>query len=394
MLKLSLYNSRFVSKRYTRRLRPALGLLVLLYNVSFTVVIASPADAVVYRYVSTSGGAGTGCNGPNQNTAGNDPGIYQSLTEGLACMQSGNHLRLKGGTYHRGLSDELPSGSNESNRTVMEAVSGETVWLTANIGTGAKSYITFDRINLDGGTTTSNPFQYETTAFSTNYGSDHIIFQNAEIKRWKAGIFIVGSFHIIRNINAHTLNGGSVAGDVGHGFYVGSNDSIYENNYIHDNCGAAAYGIHLYSRDTNPSRNIFRYNRINNVCGPGIGVINGFDNRVYNNIVYNNQIGIWLLTTRGLIYNNTVYNNANTGISVGYPQNIIANNVLYSNETGLEVYPHHGPISGVTVINNLASKNRQNFKDRTGSGIINQGNLFGDVYDLRLYEPSAADSRQ
>jgi parallel beta-helix repeat protein len=101
------------------------------------------------------------------------------------------------------------------------------------------------------------------------------------------------------------------------------------NNVVHDNRGGIL---------------------VNNVRGGG-------NNLVYNNIVYDNELGIITYAGTGnMVVNNTVYHNTpNQGIAIGGSNNIVRNNIASNNSTNLS-----SSGSGHTFSNNLCSSSGTN----------------------------------
>jgi parallel beta-helix repeat protein len=309
------------------------------------------------------------------------------------CLAPGDTLYIRGGTY-QGNINNIPSGKSWSAPVTLAAYPGETV--TVRRIEPAGPYVVIDGLIVDADPTLG-------TVGILIQGAQYIRIKNTEVKNAIDQGILGGDYSEFINLHVHH-NGIKPDGTVTcfafkegygrgycHGLYTGGNNNLIDGGRWHNN---EAYGIHIYKASgTGPSNNIVRNALVYNNATTGIGVVYGVNNRVYNNIVYGNTQGIWVVTTDGQFYNNTVYNNRAVGISVGYPRNIISNNIIFANGSGLGVYPHHGPVSGVIIKNNLAAKNGQNFGDSTGGGVTSQGNLFGDAYDPKFFNLSALDFR-
>ena len=287
-----------------------------------------------------------------------DPGTYRTtINSGLACLAAGDTLIIKAGTYEEKLTDVIPSGISDAQRTIVRAATGETVWLMPptsgtvvwTIEIISRNFITLDGINTDG----SNAIQ-SASLFIRN-GSTFITAQNATLRDHGApgsnqisciGFNgIPGSNH--KFINLELVNCGVDDGE--HGIYLTSTDSLIERCRVY---GSGSHGLHEYLGATAPRDNIIRYNTVYNNGYVGIGLYHSSGTVAYNNIVYGNgSDGIKTNATTLGIYNNTVYNNTGRGINFTDDTGHTArNNILYLNTVG-----GFSTTTGHTVSNNLTT---------------------------------------
>src|SRR5690349_7153691 len=92
-------------------------------------LVAVNAHATTY-WATVSGGAGT-C-GAASGTS--DPGAYRTLTQGVACLASGDTLNLKTGTYTTQLNlNNVPSGGGSyASATIIQSAPGNLATLQVN----------------------------------------------------------------------------------------------------------------------------------------------------------------------------------------------------------------------------------------------------------------------
>ena len=344
-------------------------------------VAMQPAMGNVY-YVATNG---------SDSNPGTEAQPFRTLKKGASVLVPGATLYVKDGTYVGSTElARMPSGSSWSAPVTIAAYPGHRPVIVDGLYFVGSQYIIIDRVIIDAaGTSDGIKITWETGVPVAH----HIRIKNSEIKNaGNQGILVGGTFNEFINLKVHHNGFGCAHRGQCHGIYIGTDNNLVDGGSWYNN---EAYGIHVYSRPDSrgvgPSNNIVRNALVYDNGSVGVGVVYGVNNRVHNNIVHGNKIGISVLTTDGLINNNTAYNNSDGGIVVGYPRNTISNNILYSNGNGLAVYPHHGPVSGVILRNNLAAKNGHNFSDSSGGGVTAQGNLFSDAYDPRFLQLSGQE---
>ena len=326
-------------------------------------------------------------------TTGNDsdPGTldqpFLTIFKGLTVLVAGDTLFIRGGTYttstNWSANVHVPSGTSWSNAITIAAYPSEVatidrIAIQDNIDLSIVSYLIFDHI-----TTPSVWF---------GGGAHHIRLINSDVNGTippylppdtpNYGVMLIqGNVNFFEVLNSKIHDAGyngtttpcfSTTVNYGcYGFYVGGHDMIFERNEIYNNSG---YGINLYDTgQSGVSNNIIRNNVFyaNGFHDYGRDfplaafiVSSGSDNLAYNNIVYNNCIGIQAFDTNGgtnnQIYNNTVYNNGTVaegtctipgpGILVNESAFVITNNIVYGNGSAIDDYT-----TGATYSNNLCA---------------------------------------
>ena len=281
-----------------------------------------------------------------------------TIGAGIACMQGGDRLEIKQGTYEETIPNP-PSGTAGAHTVLAtfgatSGATGDIVTFTRNTTninfySGGISYVDLTgRFVFDGtGTVTS----FNGLAFNKliNNGSHHITFDGIRITNY-AGMAVNIASEYITFRNCRIDNNGKqldAFNQAGYAFYIGGSNNLVENCELDHQGG---YAVHQYSQDQNPSNNIYRYNSIhdngqtiapyNTACGILIHG-NGSNNQVYGNLIYNNPRGYGIMVSSGTntkIYNNTVYNNgadvgaANIGIFGGTAA-VVKNNIAYGNNS-------------------------------------------------------------
>jgi hypothetical protein len=264
-----------------------------------------------------------------------------------------------------------------------------------NFASSASSYIIVDGFIIDGSNLSHEVIKITYT--TVDNASHHIRIQNSEIKNAPfggGGILVSGQsshFNEFKNLIVHN-NGFGGGGQPGHGFYIQTDFNLIEGCTIHSNAG---HGIQLYSDPGTysfvPDNNIVRQNRVYGNVTRGIGVYHGSNNQVYNNLIWNNDIGIRVTGANGLAANNTVYNNRNAGILVDVPNNSVINNIVFGNpNNGIEI---GAAISGISIRNNLSSNNGVNYRENSGGGASLSNNLFGNNFNPNFFNLGSYDFR-
>jgi Right handed beta helix region len=280
---------------------------------------------------------------------------FRTIHRGLAELRPGATLRVRAGTYQEALLDDIPSGTSWSAPVSIAAHAGETVTLRPS-GTqfvlrlrGSHRYIAFTDFVFDATLVTDSAIYIS----SSRTGSpDHIRISRSEVKNAPhMGIIVEAEVsrqlearHEFLNLNVH--DNGTTPLD--HGFYIQANHNLIQGCDIHHNAGN---GIQIYKKGTvaagrNASHNTICGNKAHDNGrtkgrGVGIGLYVGDGNMAFNNLVWNNQIGIAVEigASNSKVLNNTIYNNkGDAGIRVGYTgpgvtaNTTIRNNIIYGNE--------------------------------------------------------------
>ena len=278
---------------------------------------------------------------------------FRTIHRGFTELRPGDTLRIRAGTYPEALLDDVPSGTSWSAPVTIAAHQGETVTLRPS-GTqfvlrlrGNHRYIAFNDFIFDATLVTDSAIYISS---SKNGSPDHIRISRSEVKNAPhMGIIVEAEAgrqaqarHEFLNLNVH--DNGTTPLD--HGFYIQSNYNVIQGCDIHHNAGN---GIQVYKKGTasgNASHNTVCGNKAHDNGrakgrGVGIGLYVGDGNIAFNNLVWNNQIGIAVEigASNSKILNNTIYNNnGDAGIRVGYTgpgvttNTTIRNNIIYGNQ--------------------------------------------------------------
>ena len=334
------------------------------------------------RWVSVVGGVGANCNAGN--TGAVDPGKYQTLAQGMACLAGGETLILKTGTYTEAAQYIVPSGT-PSAHTVIRSDTVGTVTFTSDrifdLYNGAVSYVDFignrSTLNMvwDGTSHTgenANAFSIcskSALPAQKNGGSGctgenhHITFDGVRMHHWDGtGVTLNSAGNIFRysrfDNNGNFLDPGN---NVGYAFYIssGSNGNIFEYNEV-DNSGG--YGFHIYAGyDQTADNNIIRFNRIHDNGKVASGndanaILLGGGSATQGTPGFNNQA-----------YGNVIWSERDAGIRAAYSCNncLIYNNTIYGTNPGLGIQIDSSA-TGTVVRNNIASNN-------SGGNIANSG---------------------
>jgi parallel beta-helix repeat protein len=316
----------------------------------FSLITFGHAYGTTY-YTAKTGSDSNSC---SQATSPSTPKL--TINAGILCLQPGDTLDIRGGTYVEKLNafegTTFPTGTSWSKPVTIQGHSGEVVVVRPGAHTilmdiydgGAytdssyRQYLIFDNLIFDGTNGTSSVIKFD-------IGSRRIRIQNSKIigNSGSNGLSWGGdsNFPLIQSIENEILNV-EITGNAGYGMYVAGSSNLIDGNYIHDNSG---YGVHIYSSGHNGiNNNTIRNNRIvhngynnsNPVGSCALLLSSGDNNIAYNNLVLDHNgcgIQIYRGTTNAQAYNNTIVGNAteciyNQSASSG---SIIRNNICYNN---------------------------------------------------------------
>jgi hypothetical protein len=387
--------------------RVLLGLCAVLF------LQASVWGAQTY-YVDDNASASNTC-----QSATNPATPVNTVNKGAACLQSGDTLIIKDGTYSECLEDVIPSGLSASQPTTVKAENRRRAILTGpgdpcshaiiHIGQRGSAttqgvvrhYITLDGLFLDMPTDrdcigVKPSGGIEDGSIS---GSHDLQFLNLEI-RGGINTGSVDTFTIAIGQGGNQYGWtfrGNYFHDIGmvgataqqaawsYGLYISGSDNVFENNEF---ARISGYGFHGYSTGNHFNNNIVRNNYFHDIGGPLLFACGGQNNQIYNNIVARTGVGpakqrggIVLGTTcsgqpanNNYIYNNTIVRTVSSGagegcIALSLPglvsasNNVVRNNICYLNT--------------VDSINNGSSEAATNMIDHnlcTGTGCSTSGN--------------------
>jgi parallel beta-helix repeat protein len=377
------------------------------------------AEAATY-YVSKNGTDANSC-------AQSQSASTSKLTVGgaLACLNAGDTLLVRAGTYDEALIDNIPSGTSWANPVRIAAFPGETVWMSPTSGlyvlylANVEQYIELDGINMNATNVADGVVKIEGWSGGNAH---HIRVRNAELVGntnttqlvivTASVANIVGGNEFI-NLTVHR-GGGS---DLNHGIYVQSSNNLIDSCKIYDISGA---GIQIYNGyGLSPDGNVLRNNLVHDSRSAGAGqrgwgllVAGGSGNVLYNNVVYNiknngdGAAGIYLYSgTNTGVYNNTVYGSARYGIAVEASTSgaTVTNNISYANVSGDYRDNGVGTRSSTNLFNAnplFVNPSSGNFQLQAGSPAIDRGTAialvptdfnggrrpYGAAYDIGAYE--------
>ena len=275
-------------------------------------------------------------------------------------MSAGDTLTIHAGTYDEYITyDQLVSGTDDANRTIIQAAPGETVTLTgidtccglwSIIWVYGKSYITFDGLILDGVSMGRQLF----------YGNDdndtyptYITLQNSEIKNSRnadACVALTGGYHKIINSKVHDCSDFLSPGE--HGIYIGggSGNWLVEGNEVYNVSGFGIHQFHTASDDT-----IIRYKYVHDVGSFGILTGSSADTQVYGNMLVNTAgMRVAYSATNLSVWNNTMYANAVCAYIDHATDTTFQNNLCLSN-TDNTIYVERETTSGIVQSDNTFS---------------------------------------
>ena len=333
--------------------RLALSILVVILLIIIIFLLlrprAAPRAGASY-YISPSGGGST-CSmaAPCSN-----------LATGVGKLASGDTLYVRAGTYsssndyaYCGVNVCIPAGASGA-PTIIKAYPGETATLAP---TGSISRLidfeateNFITIGASDGTLILDGTNVQQGCIQMNHSDNHdIIVQYLEIKNCGTAsgsgphgvnsadgtTFLTVSHNRIHDIDLTAGN------DLNHGIYLHGDSHTISYNTIWNVPGAC---VQLYGPSVDNSQ-VF-----GNIChdagkymnySAGFIISSGMNHKVFNNILYNNPVGIEIFDgcSGCLVYNNTVYGSTRTDTSHGggilvYASTsgtVFTNNLLYMN---------------------------------------------------------------
>ncbi len=325
---------------------------------------------------------------------------WRTIAGAATHLVAGDTLLVRGAPTCAGIYDEnlstFPSGTSWSNKILVQAFPGETVWLAPASGSfaiyffGTQKYIEFDGINIDGSHVAYAVVKIEYGGGQTPH---HIRMRNLEVIGNSNGIaegvfapqhiictaFAAGAIGGNEFINL-TVHGGGDVGDFSYGFYIQSPDNLIENCNVYDTAG---FGIQIYNGNQNspyfgpsPDNNIVRNCFVHDITRSGntnrVGImVTGVNNAIYNNVIYRiglgaDGAGLYVYTGSGnKLYNNTVYGGTAEGIvieSTAGSANEVKNNISYNNAGG----NFRDSASGTLTATNNTGGTNPNFFNASG----------------------------
>jgi parallel beta-helix repeat protein len=286
---------------------------------------AQLVDAATY-YVATTG---------NDANLGTSSQPVKTIPQGISKLQSGDTLVIKPGTYAQRISN-IPSGTSETNRTVIKAEQAGTVILKPS-GAGhialvgsSRQYITLEGLIIDGANTTSGYGLRLERNSDFSQVANHIILRNLEVRNTRSScIGVAGHSHLLTGLYVHHCNPTSDSRLGVHGLYWSARDSILENTLVSTVSGL---GIQLYDsgRADQIVNNILRNNIFTKAAKGGV-TLYAYNNKIYNNVFYDNTYGLETRFSGNIIRNNIAYGNTIQNLADYGSGNTFSHNLVNSN---------------------------------------------------------------
>ena len=333
-------------------------LRTILLAVPLLACLSLSTRAATY-YVATNGNDSYSCaqaknlSTPKRNITG---------AGGMACLSAGDRLEIRAGTYAEVIrtswAQTIPSGSSWTYATTIAAYGSETVTIRGVNVYSPVRYVVFSRLIMDANYSTLE-------AAMVGNGGNHIRFVDCEAKnsRGQGGVIWsgVGGNEWIRGRIHH--NGDNPGLD--HGIYITSPGNILDGVEIYNNY---AFGVHNYNGGKGGANgNVVKNCRIhNNGIGgttnspSGILMSDASSGLIFNNLVYDEYMGIsvatpWTSASNIKVFNNTIYSCIANGLTVSSRSTSasVKNNILYQN--GYDGIVNNGV--STTLLNNLQAIN-------------------------------------
>jgi Concanavalin A-like lectin/glucanases superfamily len=315
-----------------------------------------------------------------------------SLSNSIGCLAPGDTLNMRAGTYScSNCIGGMSGGSGEGSRKTIQGYPGDgnrVVTLNSNIiltghSPNEKTYITLKNFRLNAA---GNQFAIKIDGDSAANIAHHITIDNLEIFGSSShGIQMPGN-----QFQSQVPGGNKVLNSeihhVGtdirleHALYVCSNDSVYDNNVIHDACGC---GLHVYCSDNaslSTSNNVISNNLFYNFNRPythepaagtprGDGVTcNGLNENDAEAGPYSCATGLLVNSTGGsggaVVFNNRIRDTTKAIIAVN-PNSRYFNNTMNNNASCF------ADVNGGDIRNNIC----QNSGGCTGANCVTSAPL-------------------
>jgi hypothetical protein len=289
--------------------------------------------------------------------AGTVAAPFATIDRGLQALAPGDTLCLRGGTYDEGIDGNAPSGTGWGAAITVASYPGETAVLMPQTAMfvvrlrGDFHYVVLVGLVLDGTNVAEAGVYISADAAGT---PDHIRVVGGEVRNAPTQGVIIEAEVGLPTPDANEFIGVAVhdngTTDFHHGFYIQSNFNLVDGCDIYGNAG---WGMQVFKEGgvngVHAGGNVVRHNRVHDNAaagsgrGVGIGLYVGDGNVVYDNVVWNNMMGMAVETgaTNTLVYNNTlVGNGGDAGLRIGYPDppgaagTLVRNNVFWANPGG------------------------------------------------------------
>lgn len=296
-----------------------------------------------------------------------------TIAAGLACLSPGDTLTIKAGTYTEGIQDNaIPNGINNANHTIVKAASGETVILNGEVGVSGGtsgttallwifggSFITIQDIIFDCDNVSGNCMYLGRAGgfpplSNPNPPTHHIKLIGCEVRDTPNFTGIANGFNqdglvdtsnSFINVKSHHHGLQSATPTLHHGLYLTGQNNLVDGGEYYNNSG---HGINAYAHDIagGNSGTIIKNARVYSNGTQGIGIYDGSNIQVLNNVAHGNATGggtaagirVGLRSLNAALYHNTVYSNSSgygiwvvPGGSAVPTGTVIRNNIAYLN---------------------------------------------------------------
>lgn len=345
---------------------------------------AAPAQAATYHTAPAG----------NDGNAGSAAQPFRTLLKGVQTLKPGDTLLVQTGVYEEVLNYRLPPGASWSQPITIRAANPQArpVLRTPAGQSWALLFQDIQFVIFDGFIVDAVNVSYDGIKV-TQPNTHDIRVMNTEVKNARVqGVLTTDGAWNIEFLNLDVHDNGST--DLHHGFYLSAGRTTVSGCRVYRNSG---WGVHAFKEGSGGvDQLLIRNNLIFDNArlgqrGDGILISAGLGSAVYNNVIWGNQVGIWVDygATSTTIYHNTVVSNRGEfGIYVGPAAvgTIIRNNIARGNTRDIE---NRG--SGSTMSNNLAGvdprfvdEGAADYRLQSGSPAIDAGFATGVVTtDLR-----------
>lgn len=268
---------------------------------------------------------------------------FRTIARGVSVLRPGDTLLVGAGTYREDINYQIPSGTSwDAPVTLRAADPGARPVLQPPGGTIGGSWVLYFQnqgyIIVDGFVLDGTNVSFDGLKFTT--GAHHVRVQNSEVRNAPSqGVITIDGATDIELLRLDVHDNGQT--DFDHGLYLSSSKTLVSDCRIFRNAG---WGVHIYSDGgasvgDNTVRNSFVFDNARvGARGDGILLASGPGNAAYNNVVYGNEVGIWVGygATNTSVYHNTVTaNRGEFGILIDSSASgtVVQNNISFGNAT-------------------------------------------------------------
>lgn len=306
-----------------------------------------PASAATY-YTATNG---------NDGNPGSSGQPFRTMLKGVTTLRPGDTLLVQPGVYEEVLNYRIPSGSSWSQAVAIRAANPQARPVLRTPAGQSWGLLFQDQqfVILDGFIIDAVNVSFD--GIKVTLASTHDIrVMNTEVKNARGqGVLTTDGASALEFLNLDVHDNGTT--DLDHGMYLSTGATTVSGCRVYRNAG---WGIHVYKEGSGGAngmlvRNnfVFENARLGR-RGDGILMSSGSGSAVYNNVVWANEVGIWVdygASATTLYHNTVVANRGDFGIYIGpgATGTVVRNNISRGTTRDIE---NRGV--GTTVSNNLA----------------------------------------